>query len=151
VRRYHVRPDGPWLRVFGRDHGLAQPLCPELGAFDDAGQKVLRISRLELFNTDQGAQLTSQTFVDALKDNGIRINMARRGRVHDNIIVEPFWRSAKYEEIYLHEFRTVAEARAHLADYFRLYNEEWPYAAQGCRTPREIYYGTRAALAPVSE
>jgi putative transposase len=77
--------------------------------------------------------------------------MDGRGRVYDNIFVERFWRSVKYEEIYLHEYQTVPEARAHLAAYFRFYNEERPHAALGYRTPQEIYFGTRATLVPASE
>jgi putative transposase len=108
-------------------------------------------SRPEIFNTDQGAQFTSPAFVEALENNGIRVSMDGRGRVYDNIFVERFWRSVKYEEVYLHEYQTVAEARAHLAEYFRFYNEERPHSALGYRTPQEVYFGTRAALSPASE
>ena len=52
--------------------------------------------------------------------------------------------SVKYEEVYLHEYRTVPEARAHLAAYFRFYNEERPHQALGYRTPTAVY--TTAAL-----
>jgi len=77
--------------------------------------------------------------------------MDGRGRVYDNIFAERFWCSVKYEEVYLHEYRTVIEARAHLGAYFRFYNEERPHETLGYRTPHEVYCGTRAALAPASE
>ena len=105
----------------------------------------------EILNTDQGAQFTSPAFVDALENRGIRVSMDGRGRLYDNIFVERFWRSVKYEEVYIHEYQTVPEAREHLAAYFRFYNEERPHTALGYRTPHEVYYGTRAALAPALE
>jgi putative transposase len=117
----------------------------------EALEGALQTSRPEIFNTDQGAQFTSPAFVEALENNGIRVSMDGRGRVYDNIFVERFWRSVKYEEVYLHEYQTVAEARAHLAEYFRFYNEERPHSALGYRTPQEVYFGTRAALVPASE
>ena len=51
------------------------------------------------------------------------------------------------EEVYLHEYRTVAEARAHLAAYFRFYNEERPHQGLGYRTPIEVYSGRSASTA----
>jgi putative transposase len=117
----------------------------------DALQGALQISQPEIFNTDQGAQFTSAAFVGALENRGIRVSMDGRGRVYDNIFVERFWRSVKYEEVYLHEFRTIPEARTRLESYFRFYNEERPHEALGYRTPHEVYFGTQAALMPASE
>jgi len=107
----------------------------------------LRISKPEIFNTDQGAQFTSPEFTGLLERAGIRISMDGRGRVYDNIFVERFWRSVKYEEVYLHEYRTVAEARVHLDAYFRFYNAERPHEALDYRTPHEVYFGSSAAMA----
>jgi putative transposase len=77
--------------------------------------------------------------------------MDGRGRVYDNIFAERFWCSVKYEEVYLHEYRTVIEARAHLGAYFRFYNEERPHEALGYRTPHEVYFGSSAAIASAVE
>jgi putative transposase len=85
----------------------------------DAVRAALRSAKPEIFNTDQGAQFTSPEFTGILESHGVRISMDGRGRVFDNIFVERLWRTVKYEEVYLHEYRTVAEARAHLAAYFR--------------------------------
>jgi len=117
----------------------------------DALKRALQTSRPEIFNTDQGAQFTSTAFVGALENHGIRVSMDGRGRVFDNIFVERFWRTVKYEEVYLHEYRTISEARTHLASYFRFYNEERPHASLGYRTPHEVYFGTRAAMMPAAE
>jgi putative transposase len=99
-------------------------------------------SKPEIFNTDQGPQLTSDEFTGMLEAMGIRVLMDGRGRVSDNIFLERLWRSVKYEEVYLHEYQTVADARGYLAAYFRFYNEERPHESLGYRTPHEVYYGT---------
>jgi putative transposase len=117
----------------------------------DALRTALGRSKPEIFNTDQGAQFTSAAFVGVLEAAGIRVSMDGRGRVYDNIFVERFWRSVKYEEVYLSDYRTVPEARAQLGAYFRFYNEERPHEALGYRTPQEVYYGTRSVLLPASE
>ena len=95
----------------------------------EALRKALRISRPEIFNTDQGPQFTSVDFTRLLEDAGIRVSMDGRGRVYDNIFVERLWRSVKDEEVYLHDYQTVPVARAHLSDYFGFYNTERPHEA----------------------
>jgi putative transposase len=117
----------------------------------EALRAALRTAKPEIFNTDQGAQFTNPEFTGFLESRGIRISMDGRGRVYDNIFVERLWRTVKYEEVYLHEYRTVAEARAHLAAYFRFYNEERPHQALDYRTPHEVYFGSSAAMAPAAE
>lgn len=117
----------------------------------EALRKALRISRPEIFNTDQGPQFTSVDFTDLLEKAGINVSMDGRGRVYDNIFVERLWRSVKYEEVYLHDYQTVPAARTHLSAYFKFYNDERPHEALGYRTPHEVYFGTKARLAPTPE
>jgi putative transposase len=117
----------------------------------EALRRALLVSKPEIFNTDQGAQFTSAEFTKLLEDSGIRVSMDGRGRVFDNVFVERLWRSVKYEEVYLHDYERVPEARAHLGDYFDFYNGERLHEALRYRTPQEVYFGTRAALAPASE
>jgi putative transposase len=117
----------------------------------EALRKALRISTPEIFNTDQGPQFTSVDFTGLLENEGIKVSMDGRGRVYDNIFVERLWRSVKYEEVYLHDYQTVPAARIHLSDYFEFYNNERPHETMGYRTPHEVYFGTRAGLAPASE
>ena len=117
----------------------------------EALRKALRVSKPEIFNTDQGPQFTSMEFTKLLENAGIKVSMDGRGRVYDNIFVERLWRSVKYEEVYLHDYRMVPEARTHLSAYFEFYNDERPHEALGYRTPHEVYFGTRAVLAPPSE
>jgi putative transposase len=102
-------------------------------------QAALGHSRPDIFNTDQGAQFTSEAFTGYLLDQGIRISMDGRGRVFDNIFVERLWRSVKYEEVYLQDYATVWEAEAGLDRYFEFYNHERPHQALDYKTPAQVY------------
>ena len=72
--------------------------------------RALGMGTPEIFNTDQGSQFTSDGFTTMLEDIGIRISMDGKGRVFDNIFIERLWRTVKYEEVYLKDYQTVAEA-----------------------------------------
>ena len=96
----------------------------------------------DIFNTDQGAQFTSEAFTGALKAAGIRISMDGKGRWVDNVFVERLWRSLKYEEVYLKAYETVAEARQGMGNYFRFYNRERRHQGLNRRTPDQVYEGS---------
>ena len=106
-------------------------------------EKALQTSQPEIFNTDQGSQFTSREFTERLEKEHIRISMDGRGRVFDNIFVERLWRSVKYEEVYLHSYQTVSEARHGLTRYFLFYNTERLHESLGYQTPYEIYVKER--------
>ncbi len=72
-------------------------------------ERALKLSSPDIFNSDQGVQFTSADFTNILEREGVRISMDGRGRVYDNIFVERLWRTVKYEEVYLHQYLTVAE------------------------------------------
>jgi len=108
----------------------------------DALEEALgRYGTPEIFNTDQGAQFTSDSFTKVLLDAGIRISMDGKGRWMDNVFIERLWRSLKYEEVYLKAYETVAEAIRGIGDYFELYNEQRPHQSLGRLTPNEVYAG----------
>jgi putative transposase len=94
----------------------------------------------DIFNSDQGGQYTGSAFTGVLKDNGIRISMDGRGRATDNIVIERFWRSLKYEDIYLKDYETVEELLDGLREYFDWYNNSRPHQSLGGRTPAEVYH-----------
>ena len=98
-----------------------------------------RYGRPEIFNTDQGSQFTSDGFTGTLKAQGVTISMDGKGRCMDNIFVERLWRSLKYEEVYLHAYASVAEAKAGIGAWLEFYNEERQHQSLGYRTPRQIY------------
>jgi len=93
----------------------------------------------EIFNSDQGGQYTGSDFTGVLKDHGIRISMDGRGRATDNIAIERFWRSLKYEDIYLRDYETVNELNDGLREYFSWYNNSRSHQSLGGRTPAEVY------------
>lgn len=99
----------------------------------------------EIFNTDQGAQFTSEAFTGVLRGRGVKISMDGKGRCIDNIFIERLWRSVKYEEVYLHAYASVTEARDGLARYFAFYNHERPHQALGYQTPHEFHLGVQQA------
>ena len=110
------------------------------GSFcQDALNQALQLGRPEIFNTDQGAQYTSSGFTEILKEHGIQISMDGRGRALDNVFVERLWRSVKWEEVYLRDYGSVAEARSGLRSYFRFYNYDRPHQSLGYRTPAEVF------------
>jgi putative transposase len=100
-----------------------------------------RYGRPEIFNTDQGAQFTSEEFTGVLLERDVKISMDGRGRCLDNVFVERLWRSLKYEEVYLYAYETVAAARAGIGRYFEFFNNERPHAALGYQTPASFYDG----------
>ena len=99
-----------------------------------------RNEKPEVFNTDQGSQFTSEAFTRRLKENGIRISMDGRGRWRDNVFVERIWRSIKYEEVYLHAYESVSEARQSIGRYIDFYNAIRPHSSLKAQTPDQVYF-----------
>jgi putative transposase len=93
-----------------------------------------------IFNTDQGSQFTSVAFTDVLLSAGIKISMDGRGAWRDNVFVERLWRSVKYEEVYLHAYANVAEARTSIDRYLTFYNSRRPHQSLDRRTPDRAYF-----------
>ena len=101
----------------------------------------------EIFNTDQGAQFTSEAFTTVLKENGIAISMDGRGRVQDNIFIERLWWTLKHHYLYLRSFANGSELRAGLREWFSFYNQERFHQSLDDRTPDEVYYDLPHPLA----
>jgi putative transposase len=94
----------------------------------------------EIFNTDQGSQYTSKVHTDILKRHNIKISMDGKGRATDNICIERFWRSIKYEEIYLSEYKNMKVLKKAIEKYMLSYNTKRLHSAIGYKTPNEVYY-----------
>ncbi len=103
-------------------------------------RRLLAKGHCDIFNTDQGAQFTSQGFTGLLQAHDIQISMDGKGRALDNVFVERLWRSVKYEMVYLRELETVPETRQEIGDYFNFYNSERPHQSLGYKTPCEVYF-----------
>jgi putative transposase len=112
----------------------------------EALERALRRGRPTIFNTDQGSQFTSEQFRTHLIEAEVQISMDGKGRAFDNIFVERLWRSVKYEEVYLKDYRDVSSCIEGLRDYFRFYNDERPHQALGYKTPRQVYRGKSGSL-----
>jgi putative transposase len=97
----------------------------------------------EIFNSDQGSQYTSDAFTNLLLLNGIKISMDGKGRAFDNIFIERLWRSLKYEEVYLHDYVSVKEAKENLKNYFNFYNYARHHQSLNYKKPVEIYFGKK--------
>jgi putative transposase len=122
---------------------LAADFCVE--ALQDA---LRRRGPPEIFNTDQGAQCTSDEWLGTLKAAGVQISMDGKGRWIDNMFIERLWRSVKYEEVYLHAYENGSEARAGLAKYFEFYNARRTHQSHDYRTPDAVYFATATAAMP---
>jgi len=105
----------------------------------EALEEALRKGRPDIFNTDQGAQFTSEAFTRLLEQHGIRISMDGKGSYSDNLFIERLWRTVKYEEVYLKAYQDARDARAGLGNYFRFYNAERPHQSHGYQTPAEAF------------
>jgi len=111
----------------------------DVGFCVEAAEEALRHGRPDIFNTDQGAQFTSEAFTGLLERHNIRISMDGKGSYNDNLFIERLWRSVKYEEVYLKSYQDGKEARAGIGSYFRFYDDERPHQAHSYRTPAEVY------------
>lgn len=105
----------------------------------DALREALGKGRPDIFNTDQGAQFTSEAFTGLLEQSGVRISMDGKGSYRDNIFIERLWRTVKYEEVYLTAYQDGREAKTGLGRYFEFYNADRPHQALGYRTPDQVF------------
>ncbi len=102
-------------------------------------EALARYGRPNIFNTDQGSQFTSAAFTGVLLREKIAISMDGRRAWRDNVFVERLWRSVKYEEVYLHAYASVKEARGSIGRYLNFYNRIRPHSSLGKRTPDQVY------------
>lgn len=98
----------------------------------------------EIFNTDQGSQFTSDGFTKILKDHHIKISMDGKGRWIDNVFIERLWRSVKYQNVYIKEYRSISELRIGLRQWFDRYNKRRHQGIDN-RAPDEVYWSTLPA------
>jgi len=88
---------------------------------------------------DQGSQFTSEKFTSILIERGIKPSMDGRGRALDNVFIERLWRSLKYENIYLKEYRNGIELEKGMRDYFLYYNENRFHSSLNYQSPSSVY------------
>lgn len=104
-------------------------------------EAALKQATPEIFNSDQGSQYTSNDFLEILEGRQIKISMDGKGRCLDNVIIERWWRSLKYEKIFLAEYDTVPDLRLGVKEYVEFYNNERIHQSLNYFTPAEVYFG----------
>lgn len=113
----------------------------------EAVKEALSKGTPSILNSDQGSHFTSPQYTELLEKSHVQISMDGKGRALDNIITERFWRTLKYEEVYLHEYESPRHARAQIAQFIRHYNQTRPHQSLGYQYPETVY---RAAEATAS-
>lgn len=106
----------------------------------NALKKAFKTAKPQILNSDQGCQFTSQQYIDFVQENCIRQSMDGKSRWADNIMIERWFRSFKYEEAYLTQYNNIKEARAAIGRYVHTYNFERCHSALDYKTPAECYY-----------
>jgi len=105
-------------------------------------EALLKYPKPQIFNSDQGSQYTAKEHIEILKQNNISISMDAKGRSIDNIVVERFFRTLKYEEVYLKSYKNIKEARDEINRYIHIYNSTRIHSAIGYKTPDEVYFSS---------
>jgi putative transposase len=123
-----------------------------------AVEQALAQAKPVIWNSDQGSHFTSPQYTRRLLDADVQISpflrkvevMYGKGRAIDNIFTERFWRSLKYEEVYLHDYETPRQARHGLAAYLTFYNQKRLHQSLDYQTPAEVYAAPLPAPSPLS-
>ena len=102
----------------------------------------------DIFNTDQGSQFSSSIWVDAMTNNGILQSMDGKGRAIDNIFIERFWRSYKYEYLYLSAPSSGKDLYRETKTYIEFYNFERGHQSLNRKTPAEVFFGQKTYFIP---
>ncbi|MBM7560856.1 putative transposase [Fusibacter tunisiensis] len=93
----------------------------------------------EIINSDQGGHFTNPDYINLLESNEIKVSMDGKGQCLDNVRTERFFRTLKYDRIYINEYETPREIRAMLNEYILKYNDYRPHSSLGGNTPSDFY------------
>ena len=93
-----------------------------------------------IFNTDQGSQFISAEFTGLLKAQGIQISMNGKGRCTDNVVVERFFCSMKWEESRRGNYDNAQEVKQGIKRYCEFYNSRRHHSSLGYATPDQVYF-----------
>lgn len=92
-----------------------------------------------IFNSDQGSQYTGSEHTKILKDHNIQISMNGKGRSIDNIVIERFFRTLKYNCIFINDFKTIKELKGGISSYMNKYNNLRFHSSIGYQKPMNVY------------
>lgn len=127
---WHTR----YLLFWTLSNTLTTDFCIE--ALEEA---IIQHGTPEIINSDQGSQFTSELFIEAVLSKEIKLSMDGKGRATDNIAIERFWRSLKYEDIYLYSYEDNLELYLGISRYIDFYNTERKHQSLGEKTPESVY------------
>jgi len=107
----------------------------------EAAEAALKINIPSIINVDQGVQFTDEEMITIWQNQKVQISMDHKGRCFDNIFTERFWRTLKYEEVYLRDYQSWQEANQSIGEYIEKYNTRRLHQSLGYKTPAHIYFG----------
>lgn len=102
-------------------------------------KRALAKHKPEIINSDQGGHFTNPDYIKLLEDNGVKISMDGKGQCLDNARTERFFRTLKYDRIYIYEYETPRQLRAMLRDYINKYNTYRPHSSINGEYPAKFY------------
>jgi putative transposase len=108
-------------------------------------EAIITHGKPEIINSDQGSQFTSEVHTELLKKYEIQISMDGKGRAIDNIFIERFWRTIKYEDIYLKAYENGISLYKGVEKYMHFYNTKRKHQNLNNLTPKVLYTQGRAA------
>ena len=102
-------------------------------------KRALSRHKPEIINSDQGGHFTNPDYIKLLEESGVKISMDGKGQCLDNARTERFFRTLKYDRIYINEYSTPRELRAMLNDYMESYNSYRPHSSLAGACPKDYY------------
>lgn len=114
-------------------------LSLEIGFVLETMERAFTRRKPGIVNSDQGSHFTSPKYIDLLQENEVRISMDGKGRATDNIVIERFWRSLKYNEVYINNYTNPRETRQGVDRYIHLHNHYLPHQSLQNHTPAAVY------------
>lgn len=126
-----------WYSRYIVDYELSSTL--DKGFVIKCLQRALSKRKPEIINSDQGGHFTCPAYINLLKENKVRISMDGKGQCLDNARTERFFRTLKYDRVYIYEYSTPRELRAMLNEYMLTYNTYRPHSALGDECPSVFY------------
>jgi putative transposase len=111
-------------------------------------RRAFRSCRPEIINSDQGSHFTNADYLELLDKEDVKVSMDGKGRATDNSRTERYFRSLKYECIFLNEFDNPRALRKGIDRYVQFYNQERPHQSLNYAKPEQFY--TQSIIAKVS-
>ena len=102
-------------------------------------RRALARCRPEIINSDQGSHFTNPDYITLLEESGVRISMDGKGQCLDNARTERFFRTLKYDRVYINEYASPREIRQMLKAYMPHYNNLRPHTSADGLPPAARY------------